>query len=996
MSARPWPWRAGLLEREAELRAVEDALGGLQQGASGVVLIQGVMGMGKTALLAAAASRAAERGLLQVRQARCCVHDRRVRFAVVRQLHASPARAGSGAEVLAVDDLHDADAWSVSWLTERVAAEGSRPTLLVASICEGEGEDADAAAGGSSGGGGAGGGRGLRGQPGVRVLRPGPLGLEGVGRLTAATLGLPVPLDDPSCRAWLAECLRLTAGHPLWVRELLDRAAAAGLAPLAEAAETLPALAAEVVAEVLASRLDRQHPAALRLARAVSVLGDGCDPATATALADLPGGQARDALRVLARIGLVTGAASGSGPLRFPDPLVRHAVAASMPASALAATSAEAASLLHRHGAPPARIATQLLRGERLSAGWATTVLLQAARQATAAGTPERAKRYLEWALRRSGDARERAALLAELGSVELPIDLAAAATHLRDAVALCDHPRERAPLLVAYADVAHLAGLDGDGALDRALATTIAALHPGGTNGTPGTGSGGGPGQAGDEGDDHSPRAPSSKDGMLLARLQARQLLAALRQPVSGPAPVRTPEGLGAAPASELIPTIPPWLAAHARPGRPGWGASSRDGNAERSAERNAERELLAALAVHSAAAGGAATEALRPALAALERSGDEPGGEPDSGRSAVLLCALDVLVWAERFEDAVAHARRAVEQARQPHLLVRALCIRADAVHRAGVPQRALDYARQALEAATAVGGGRLAVAPLAHAVEALVDLGDVAAAVYLAVVQQPGEAARGAEDWPRFLHARGMVRLAGGDLVGAHSDLAACGAHLAARGIANPAYLPWRSPAAAIHQAFGEHAEAACLLDEQLALARRWGTPRAVGMALHAAGRAGGGGDEDAALRLLEEAVELLSRSRARLDLARALVDLGITRHHRGDLAGARAQLRRGLRLAQRCGAATLAATAYQALLAAGGRPHGYQQNGWGALTDTERKIANLLVLGRANAEIAQTLFITMSTVENHIGRIYAKLGIQRRPQLLSTIIRLASSS
>ncbi|HEX9343011.1 MAG TPA: helix-turn-helix transcriptional regulator [Actinomycetota bacterium] len=81
---------------------------------------------------------------------------------------------------------------------------------------------------------------------------------------------------------------------------------------------------------------------------------------------------------------------------------------------------------------------------------------------------------------------------------------------------------------------------------------------------------------------------------------------------------------------------------------------------------------------------------------------------------------------------------------------------------------------------------------------------------------------------------------------------------------------------------------------------------------------------------------------------------------------------------------------------ALVAAGGRPHGYQQTGWGALTDTERKIANRLVLGRANAEIAEALFITTSTVEDHIGRIYAKLGIQRRQQLLASIIRLASTS
>jgi DNA-binding CsgD family transcriptional regulator len=53
--------------------------------------------------------------------------------------------------------------------------------------------------------------------------------------------------------------------------------------------------------------------------------------------------------------------------------------------------------------------------------------------------------------------------------------------------------------------------------------------------------------------------------------------------------------------------------------------------------------------------------------------------------------------------------------------------------------------------------------------------------------------------------------------------------------------------------------------------------------------------------------------------------------------------------------------------------------------GGLTATEAKIADLVVLGRRNREIAGELFMSVATVEAHLTRIYRKLGVRSRTEL-----------
>jgi DNA-binding CsgD family transcriptional regulator len=59
--------------------------------------------------------------------------------------------------------------------------------------------------------------------------------------------------------------------------------------------------------------------------------------------------------------------------------------------------------------------------------------------------------------------------------------------------------------------------------------------------------------------------------------------------------------------------------------------------------------------------------------------------------------------------------------------------------------------------------------------------------------------------------------------------------------------------------------------------------------------------------------------------------------------------------------------------------------------GELTATEREIVELAASGRANKEIAQALSLAVHTVEVHLSRAYAKLGVRSRSQLAGRFSR-----
>jgi DNA-binding NarL/FixJ family response regulator len=166
------------------------------------------------------------------------------------------------------------------------------------------------------------------------------------------------------------------------------------------------------------------------------------------------------------------------------------------------------------------------------------------------------------------------------------------------------------------------------------------------------------------------------------------------------------------------------------------------------------------------------------------------------------------------------------------------------------------------------------------------------------------------------------------------------------------------------------------------EEIDLARRWGAPRALGMALRAAGLVEGGAP---GTELLRDAVSVLSGSFARLEHGRALADLGEATLRAGDAGTARVELRQALALAHECGAAALEERVLAGLRAAGARPRRAQLSGPGALTPSERRVAEMAAGGLTNREIAERLFVTVRTVEYHLHGTYRKLGIEGRTQL-----------
>ena len=73
----------------------------------------------------------------------------------------------------------------------------------------------------------------------------------------------------------------------------------------------------------------------------------------------------------------------------------------------------------------------------------------------------------------------------------------------------------------------------------------------------------------------------------------------------------------------------------------------------------------------------------------------------------------------------------------------------------------------------------------------------------------------------------------------------------------------------------------------------------------------------------------------------------------------------------------------------LAALGSRPRKVVRSGLDALAPSERRVAELAAGDRSNKEIAQALFVTAKTVEQHLGRAYRKLDISSRRHLTAAL-------
>ncbi|MFJ8436109.1 AAA family ATPase [Kitasatospora sp. NPDC094019] len=403
---------------------------------------------------------------------------------------------------------------------------------------------------------------------------------------------------------------------------------------------------------------------------------------------------------------------------------------------------------------------------------------------------------------------------------------------------------------------------------------------------------------------------------------------------------------------------------------------------------------------------------------------------------RTESLTAALTVLLYADR-ADRAAHwcvplADRAGARC-GAHWNALLAALRAEAALRQGDLRSADEAGRAAFAHVRPEAWGVAVGLPLATMAAARTALGLHQDAAHFLELVTPA----GLEHTPAGLHLRYALaghRLALGRAEQALADYRACGDTMARWGLDHlPAIAPWRLGAARAQLALGRPGSAAALADQQLARLGPVGHPRIRGLALRIRAAAGGPAERT---ELLERAVALLEEAGAESELAAALGELSEAHQQDGDPGRARRadrRLRRTPVLAvvplrsQASGQASaqlpppvsplptavaLAVTGLPATGApmtgapmtgsrttgvpvtgvpgtavpgAGPVPAAAPAAGTGGLSEAEGRVAELAARGLSNRDIARKLYITVSTVEQHLTRVYRKLGVRRRVDL-----------
>jgi DNA-binding CsgD family transcriptional regulator len=229
--------------------------------------------------------------------------------------------------------------------------------------------------------------------------------------------------------------------------------------------------------------------------------------------------------------------------------------------------------------------------------------------------------------------------------------------------------------------------------------------------------------------------------------------------------------------------------------------------------------------------------------------------------------------------------------------------------------------------------------------------------------------------------YLSARGEYFLATGRPQAALADFTDCGNRMSSWGLDLPGLVPWRIKAAEAQLALGDNGQARELSQAQLEQAQTR-FPRTRGISLRVLAATS---HPTKRVAMLRESAEILEDSGAQLELARTFTELSNAHLALGEHGRAQWAARQAWTLAERCGA-QLPQTAL------GRIDTDKQEPGDGAdaglltqLSEAEQRVARLAAYGYRNGQIASKLYITVSTVEQHLTHIYRKLGIAGRAEL-----------
>jgi DNA-binding CsgD family transcriptional regulator len=140
-----------------------------------------------------------------------------------------------------------------------------------------------------------------------------------------------------------------------------------------------------------------------------------------------------------------------------------------------------------------------------------------------------------------------------------------------------------------------------------------------------------------------------------------------------------------------------------------------------------------------------------------------------------------------------------------------------------------------------------------------------------------------------------------------------------------------------------------------------------------------------EDERAEQCYREAIGRLSRTRMRPAVARAHLLYGEWLRRDNRRRDARAQLRTAYDMLSAMGAEAFAERARRELLATGDTVRRRTVGTVSELTAQEVHIARLAVDGRTNMEIGAQLYLSVRTVEWHLGKVYTKLGVGSRREL-----------
>jgi DNA-binding CsgD family transcriptional regulator len=961
-------------------------------GAGGLVVVRGATGTGRTTVLDAAAEEAAAHGM-RVLRARCRPGDATVPFAAALQLLGPPygfeaweapggdreraallrralrSCADESPLLLAVDDVHLADPASHRWLVELAHDVDRLPLPVLLAVTERSQYDIDPPAPGFA-----------------HTLPPARVRAHTLAPLSAASAAELVRAAFPAAtEAWVDSCVRAGAGSPLLLRALLadlaDLAAHGAPGGYPAVPDTSAALYPGAYQAAVRWWLDSAGPGTVEAARTLAALDEACDGETAGAA---PNGSA-------ANLGPPLGELTGTDPARMmgwltamthlgmlrlvPGPSPHHPVDPAVPDPHTQPTQTGPEPLPHdgpRRTDPATPTALTTFGTEdgptRTTAGVRLRYAHPLLRDAVLTGVP---------VARRRAVCRAAAESMLHLG---LPTELVAWQLLLSDPVGASWTP-------VVLRDAASLALRAGR--VDDAVAFLRRALKE---------------------------PLPDGQRQQLLTELGSLEytsrdssagiprLWEALRLPSTAQDRVRAAVALGTAlggrgrtrAAVELLRTVDRELAGHPEAIGPLHTACALLSDRDQSLREEVYQRLSDTVAQSPRLASPAARALLvRYTAAASLASADEAMwrlhqllAEPaDPSTEPVLLgAAATVALWADRLDEAERFAERGLVTQRTDllHPIHEALhTVRADIAAARG-PYTPLPEQPPTTAHTTPTHAH-------AHTLIALVETCRPTEAQRLADAFDL-RATPNSSELNQFLYARGVQRSAAGDTTGALHDFMECGRRQSALNVQSPVVTPWRSAAAECRLALGCAHGAHTLAEEELRLARVWGTPRTVGRALRVLGTVTGGRP---GLELTEEAVRLLRDAppAAERELVSALIAHGRLLATAGNSASERYQARRGLReaaeRAERLVAPRLWTLAETSLRESGARRTAPARTGSSSLTSSELRIARMAADGHTNKEIADLLYLARRTVETHLTNTYKKLGIRRRDELKETL-------